>query len=90
MVEKKPEPFLVGSRGPVGLGFRDAQARGCGIDGSDGISGGAVGGTPTGSLNGGTDSGAFGGTPLGSGTGVSWGSGGRTGAGLGSAGVVSG
>ena len=58
--------------------------------GRSGISGGRVGGTPTGSLGGGTPSGAGDGTPIGSGKGVSPGCGGRPGAGLGSAGVGSG
>jgi hypothetical protein len=66
------------------------HAVGCGVVGVTGISGGLVGGTPTGSPGGGRSPGVVGGTPTGSGCGVSGGVGGLTGAGLGSAGVGSG
>src|SRR5215212_11581897 len=52
----------------------------------NGISGGAVGGTPTGSSGEGTVSGAGVGTPIGSGCGISGGAGGCVGFGLGSGG----
>ena len=65
------------------------EAVGCGLVGTTGISGGELGGTPTGSKGGGTF-GAGEGTPSGSGDGASPGKGGRAGAGLGSAGVGSG
>ncbi|WP_230530895.1 hypothetical protein [Microvirga roseola] len=78
------------AQSPSGSWRAATYAVGRGVVGVTGISWGVVGGTPTGSSGGGTVSGVVGGTPVGSGCGVSRGSGGRTGAGLGSPGVGSG